>query len=109
MTTLSEVVVVKAVVQMADDWGGVAALAPALQVQCGRSRDIEAFLADNVVRQLRLLSNELLLMLDIIIGLEWLPWSLAHQNGVDEVRLLLVEGILQPSEEWMSRCHGQPG
>ena len=87
----------------------MAALAPALQVQCGRSRDIEAFLADNVVRQLRLLSNGLLMMLNIIIGLEWLPWSLGHQDGVDVVGLLLVEGILQPSEEWMSRCLGQPG
>ena len=99
MTALSEVVVVKAVVQMADDWGGVAALAPALQVQCGRSRDIEAFLADNVVRQLRLLSNELLMMLNI----RRLPWSLGHQDWVDVVGLILVEGILQPSEEWMSR------
>ena len=82
----------------------MAALAPALQVQCGRSRDIEAFLADNVVRQLRLLSKEL-----FIIGLEWLPWSLGHQDGVDVDGLILVEGILQPSEEWMSRCLGQPG
>ena len=87
----------------------MAALAPALQVQCGRSRDIEAFLADNVVRQLRLLSNELLMMLSIIIGLEWLPWSLGHQDGVDVVGLILVEGKVQPSEEWMSRCLGQPG
>ena len=88
----------------------MAALAPALQVQCGRSRDIEAFLADNVVRQLRRLSNGLLMMLNIIIGLEWLPWSLEHQDGFDVVGLILVEeGILQPSEEWMSRCLGQPG
>ena len=87
----------------------MAALAPALQVQCGRSRDIEAFLADNVVRQLRLLSNELLMMLNIIIGLEWLPWSLGHKDGVDVARLILVEGKVQPSEEWMLRCLGQPG
>ena len=87
----------------------MAALAPALQVQCGRSRDIQAFLADNAVRQLRLLSNELSMMLSIIIGLEWLPWSLGHQDGVDVVGLILVEGKVQPSEEWMLRCLGQPG
>ena len=47
--------------------------------------------------------------LNIIIGLEWLPWSLGHQDGIDVVGLLLVEGILQPSEEWLSRWLRQPG
>ena len=69
----------------------MAALAPALQVQCGRSRDIEAFLADNVVRQLRLLSNELLMMLSIIIGLEWMPLVSWTSRWGDVVGLILLK------------------